>query len=124
MFSPDFIGGTQFSEVQPAAQLTTTTTTAAVNFGSNLTGKVLLLTDIGTLGGTSPTVSCQLQTSATSGGSYTNFGSAFGTATGFTQQNIDLEALPNPFVKVVITIGGTSPTVPIAILAVTPKKLT
>lgn len=91
----------------------TSTTTQATGVSTRDWKRAALIVDVGTItGGGSVTVS--ISTSATVGGSYAADTDAFVgdepaaiNAAGLYVYNIDVEALSNPFIKVVLTEAGT-----------------
>jgi hypothetical protein len=124
MFTPDFLGGSTLFEVVRATQVAAagaTSSAAAISL-NNLTGKVLVIADVGPLA--SATVSIQLfsnTTNAVTGG--VAFGSAFATVAGVAAVQVDLEAFPAPFLYATVTIGGTVTTVAFSVVALGSKKL-
>jgi len=114
----DLIGGMSFLEFQRAnagaAILTGTGLSVA-----NLTEKILILYSVGTVSGS---ISCQMQSCSNSGGSgAASAGSAFGTAAGSGQFQLDMESFANTFLRSVVTIT-TGPT-PVSILGMAQQKL-
>lgn len=100
--------------VQAAAPsaITTTTTSAAVNMTTG-DGRCILEINMGAVTGTTPTYTLQVQQSAASGGTYTNVpnNALTGTlnaanANTFTILSFDRDL---PFLKIVETLGGTTP---------------
>ena len=94
---------------RPAALTSTSQGTAVdrLNYQS-----VLAVLDVGAVTGTSPTMDCKLQSSATSGGTYTDISGA--TFTQVTASNarqdksVDLSPV-NRFIRGLCAIGGTTP---------------
>lgn len=96
----------------PAASLTATATSNAVDI-SDFTGAAKLVLDASAMGGTSPTMDVKLQHCDTQGGTYTDAGIAFTQVTAaasFQVLDFAVDGLKK-YVKVVSTLGGTSPTV-------------
>lgn len=86
--------------------------------------KVVLSTSAG--GGTSPTLDVKLQESDTSGGTYTDIaGAAFAQVTAAaltTALTVNADSAKR-YIRAVTTIGGTSPTFDLALVAVGVKQV-
>jgi hypothetical protein len=96
--------------------LTANTNGHAVNL-AGLEGNVELIVRAGTPGNGTGTLSLQLQTSADGSTNWQNVGAAlaaFTTAAGTVLANLNPFGCL-PFVRVVATVGGTSPSFPIVI---------
>jgi hypothetical protein len=117
-FVPDLVGGVTVLALVPSNAGASTITGTAVSV-ANITGKLLIVYSVGVVGG--GTISCQIQSCVSGGGSNANIGSAFGTAAGSGTFQIDMETFTNTFVRAVVTIvtGST----PVSILALGFSKL-
>jgi len=125
MFTPDWLGGTQFGDILTAQSQSTAaafTSGSAVNL-AGLTGKVLMIVDISAVSGN--TFSIQLlsnTTNAVSGG--TNFGSALvPTTVGPTAYSLDLEAFPAQYLYATLTLGGATHTAVFSMVYAASKKI-
>lgn len=104
-----------------AGTATSTQTSAALD----TTGfkEALITLSVGAVSGTSPTLDVKVQSSATSGGTYADItGAVFGQKTSggsITAPNVFVSRLQldgqRPFLKVVATIAGTTPSFALAV---------
>lgn len=117
-FVPDLVGGVTVLALVPSNAGASTITGTAVSV-ANITGKLLIVYSVGVVGG--GTISCQIQSCVSGGGSNANVGAAFGTAAGSGTFQIDMETFTNTYVRAVVTIvtGST----PVSILALGFSKL-
>lgn len=99
----------------PAQAATATVTGAALDLSGY--DRALVTLNVGTMTGTSPTLDVKVQSSATSGGTYADItGAAFAQVTTTNDVaaymgEIRINAA-KPFLKVISTIAGTTPSVP------------
>ena len=107
----------------PTASYTTTQTGTGRDFSAG-DGQCHALLIVGTVTGTTPTLDVKIQECATVGGTYTDIsGATFTqvTATGTVPVGLDfLRTLP--FLRVVGTIAGTTPTFPFSVCLFESKK--
>ena len=93
-----------------ATSISSTTTSTGVDV-SDFTGNGKLMLDAAALTGTTPTLDVKIQHSDTLGGTYTDTGVAFTQVAGVAsnqQQDVSLDQFKK-FVRVVSTLGGTTP---------------
>jgi hypothetical protein len=116
----------QVIEVLAPARKTATETGSAIDIQQYVGDlKVILSTSAG--GGTTPTLAVKLQECATSGGTFTDISGA--TFTQVTDAADSTEAIvisadsAARYIKAVATIGGTSPTFDMALVAVGVKQV-
>src|SRR6266852_2574256 len=101
-YTPDMIGGVTFFEFQRSNPGAATLTGTGISV-ANVTGKLLVVYSVGAIGG--GTISCQMQSCTSTGGAgAASAGSAFGTAAGAGQFQLDLETFAAGFARSVVTI--------------------
>lgn len=116
----------QVIELLAPARKTATETGAEVDIQQYVGDmKVILSTSAG--GGTSPTLDVKLQECATSGGTFTDIaGATFTQVTGAAKSTAAITLSVDStarYIKAVATIGGTSPTFDLALIAVGVKQV-
>jgi len=114
----DWLTGIQYIALIPSNAGASTVTGTAYSV-ANITEKLLIVYSVGTIGGGS--ISCQLQSCVSGGGSPASVGAAFGTTNANGQFQADMESFTNTYARVVVTIV-TGPT-PIAVIGMGQSKL-
>ena len=107
----------------PAAQTATFTAAADIDL-TGYVGTVMIIQDVGTVSGTSPTLAGKMQTS-TDDSTYADVsGATFtqATATGTQTLQVDVRGVSR-YLRYVGTIGGTTPSFTVGILVVGQKAL-
>ncbi len=113
-------------EIKSAINPNTAQAPAAVTASANTTGldcsgyeEVVYLLAVGAVTGTSPTLDAKVQESATQGGTYTDIaGAAFAQITNANHAlHLNARVTPaKPFQRVVLTLGGTTPSFTMAMM--------